>query len=112
MQVPLDSEALGRLRRTMGSEREYLSMLQEFLSSSSRLAGELDAAQRAGRRQDVERVAHTLKSMARMVGAFPLAEACAAAEADAALAPLPDAQVRELGERLALAQGAVRGCIS
>ncbi|MFO1532202.1 MAG: Hpt domain-containing protein [Thermoplasmatota archaeon] len=107
----LDQDALGLLRRTMGSEAEFRSMLEEFLVASKRVWGDLDAAARNGRNQDAERAAHTLKSMARMVGAFALADSCADAEALAVREPLPAGTVRTIEARLDAAQDAVQTCL-
>lgn len=105
----LDPHALDRLRRTMGNEGEFRSMLEEFLSSSARLMQDLERACEASRAVDVERTAHTLKSMARMVGAFELAETCADTEAGAAGGMFPDAS--RFGRQLQAAREAVRACL-
>ena len=110
--LALDSEALGRLRRTMGSEAEYRDMLAEFLLASARLMADLQKGAAAGHWHDVERAAHTLKSMARMVGAFAFADACAAAETDAPRAQLSAGAAAALAEDLHQAQEAVRACLA
>jgi two-component system, sensor histidine kinase and response regulator len=104
----LDPDALRRLRRAMGTEEEYRGMLEEFVSASHRVFADLEHAVAARRAADAERAAHTLKSMARMVGATPLAEACAEAEARGATS----AAVAAIRGRLGGAQEAVRACLS
>lgn len=96
----------------MGTEAEFRSMLEEFLHASDRLMGDMRRAHQAARRSDVERAAHTLKSMARMVGATALADVCAATEAGSAHALVPIRAIDELAERLQSAQGAVRTCLA
>lgn len=94
----------------MGSDGDYRSMLEEFLTASARLQAELGGAVHAGRLGDAERVTHTLKSMARMVGAAGFADACARAEHDAAKGHMPDPAA--LGRLLADAQAAVQEALA
>src|SRR5688572_7302146 len=72
----LDGPSLDRLRATFGDQEGLQEILDEFLVSSSRLVHQMTSARRRGRTQEVERAAHTLKSMARLIGAKDLAEAC------------------------------------
>ena len=76
----LDEPSLARLRATLGDEQELQEILREFLVSSGRLLQQMATALRRRRTHDVERAAHTLKSMARLIGAKELAEACRAVE--------------------------------
>jgi len=85
-------------------------MLEEFLSASRRVDADLQRAAAERRWVDAERAAHTLKSMARMVGAVELAEACALVEGGAAGALPPDA-VEAVARRVVQAQGAVKACL-
>jgi len=96
----------------MGTEAEFRDMLEEFLRASERLLGDMRKAHVAGRRADVERAVHTLKSMARMVGATSLADLCATTEAACAHSLVPIHAVEEVAARLAGAQGAVRACLA
>lgn len=103
----LDPDALRRLRRAMGTQEEFRGMLEEFVAASRRVFADLEQAVAAKHAVDAERAAHTLKSMARMVGATPLAEACAEAEAHG---PTP-ASVAAIRGRLDGAREAVRECL-
>jgi HPt (histidine-containing phosphotransfer) domain-containing protein len=76
----LHGPSLDRLRTTFSDPTGLQEILQEFLVSSSRLVRQMTRARRSGRTLDVERAAHTLKSMARLIGAQELAEACRAVE--------------------------------
>src|SRR5688572_30198224 len=76
----LDGPSLDRLRATFGDQAGLQEILGEFQVSSSRLVHQMVSAQRRGRTQEVERAAHTLKSMAKLIGAKELAEACRAVE--------------------------------
>lgn len=72
----LDQAALAQLLRSMGTTAEFRSMLREFLHASDRLLGDLSAAAGSGRAREVERTAHTMKSMAHVVGARALETTC------------------------------------
>lgn len=67
---------LNRLRATLRSEESFQGLLQDFMSSSASLSRQLHAGLAGGRPEDVGRAAHTLKSMARLVGAAKLGETC------------------------------------
>ena len=106
----LDGPSLARLREAFPDEKGLREILEEFLFSSSRLLQELTSAAEQQRTQVVERAAHTLKSMARLIGAPELAEACRAVEfrAHGASAPpvLPH-MVTRVAEHTRQAQEAV-----
>ncbi|HJQ93025.1 MAG TPA: Hpt domain-containing protein [Candidatus Thermoplasmatota archaeon] len=76
----LDEASVARLRATFTDEDGLRDILNEFLVSSGRLLGQLTSALERQRTLEVERAAHTLKSMAKLVGATDLAEACRAVE--------------------------------
>src|SRR5688572_16855046 len=106
----LDGPSLARLRSTLGDEQGMQELLKEFLSSSSRLLHQMTSALRRRRTQDVERAAHTLKSMARLVGATELADACRAVEFaahGAAAPPVPAHMVTRVAAHTRQAQEAV-----
>ncbi|HUR24845.1 MAG TPA: Hpt domain-containing protein [Candidatus Thermoplasmatota archaeon] len=73
--VHLDAAALDRLRLTFRDEATFQDVLREFLTSSRSLQHQIEAGG-----PDVQLAAHTLKSMARLVGADALAEACRVVE--------------------------------
>src|ERR1041385_2913874 len=74
--APLDPRSLTALRATLGSEESFQGILRDFLSSSSMLSRQLEAGLAGGRADEVARAAHTLKSMARLLGASRLGETC------------------------------------
>jgi HPt (histidine-containing phosphotransfer) domain-containing protein len=92
----------------MGDEASYRGMLEEFLSSGPAYVDALRAARNQADWAAVERSAHTLKSMAQMVGATQLALACRELEHAAAsgqAAPDVQAAWRQ-------AEQAVRACLA
>src|SRR5687767_3438572 len=105
----LDGPSLARLRATFGNEQGLQEILEEFLVSSGRLLQQMTSALRRRRTQEVERAAHTLKSMARLVGATELADACRAVEfqAHGASAPVPPHMVLRVAVHTRQAQEAV-----
>lgn len=106
----LDGPSLGRLREAFGDEQGVQDLLKEFLVSSRRTLRQMTFALKRQRTPDVERAAHTLKSMARLVGATQLAEACRAVEFrahGAAAPPVPEAMVTRVAVQARLAQDAV-----
>lgn len=72
----LDLGCLNRLRATLGSEESFQGLLHDFMSSSASLSRQLHSGLAGGRPEEVGRAAHTLKSMARLVGASELGETC------------------------------------
>lgn len=72
----LDLTCLTRLRATLGTEEAFQGLLHDFMSSSASLSRQLHAGLAGARPEDVGRAAHTLKSMARLVGAAKLGETC------------------------------------
>lgn len=83
-------------------------MLREFLDSSRRLMVDMKDAVQAGRIHDLERTAHTLKSMAHMVGARDLEDTCRDLEMKARVSSrVPTDAMANLFLQLQQAQGAV-----
>src|SRR5690348_160288 len=92
----------------MGTSEEFQEMLREFLTGSDRLLADMRRALRAGKILDVERSAHTLKSMAHLVGARDLESTCRHLELAAHLHhPVPQDAVADLSTRIEQAQGEV-----
>lgn len=107
----LDGPSLGRLRAAFGDEQGLQDLLKEFLVSSAKLLRQMDSGLKRQRTPDVERAAHTLKSMARLIGATELAEACRAVEFQAHGArapPVPPQMVARVAGHTRLAQEAVQ----
>ena len=107
----LDGPSLARLRATFGDEQSLREILQEFQVSSGRLLQEMTASLKRHRTQEVERAAHTLKSMARLVGATELADACRAVEFQAhgaSAPPVPPHMVARVAMHVRQAQEAVQ----
>jgi PAS domain S-box-containing protein len=71
--------ALG-LRRVMGKEALYLSLLRKFLAGNQAGLAPLDQALAAGDRATAERLAHTLKGVAGNIGASDLQASMARVE--------------------------------
>lgn len=106
----LDATALDGLLSRMGSPDEFHGMLREFLDDSAALLADLNAAAAAGagRLHDLERSAHTMKSMAHVVGAHTLEAACREVELEARHHhEVPPQAVADLSQRVHEAQGAV-----
>ena len=76
MPAALDPRSLTRLRVTLGSEESFQGLLHDFMSSSASLSRQLHAGLAGGSAEDVARAAHTLKSMARLLGAAELGDTC------------------------------------
>lgn len=72
----LDTQSLVSLRRTLGSEESFQDILRTFLSSSGQLARQLEGGLSGAPARDLVLPAHTLKSMARLLGANALGETC------------------------------------
>jgi histidine phosphotransfer protein HptB len=107
----LDGPSLARLREAVGDEASLHEILEEFLASSARLLRQMTEAVERQRTREVERTAHTLKSMARLVGATQLAEACRAVEFrahGASAPPVPPPMVARVALHARVAQEAVR----
>ena len=69
------------LKGLVGNDSAIISeFLQDFRSSSVKIAAELRAAYQAGQTAAVSAAAHKLKSSARSVGALALGELCAEME--------------------------------
>lgn len=83
----LDLGCLNRLRATLGSEESFQGLLHDFMSSSASLSRQLHAGLAGAPPREVGRAAHTLKSMARLVGASKLGETCRQVETLSHAAP-------------------------
>lgn len=107
--APLDPRSLTALRTTLGSEESFQGILRDFLSSSATLSRQLEAGLAGGRADEVTRAAHTLKSMARLLGASRLGETCRLVETLSHSRPLavPSDLVRDTMDQLEAARRAV-----
>jgi HPt (histidine-containing phosphotransfer) domain-containing protein len=78
----LDDAALSRLAELdpTGANRLLERVLKTFQTSAARLMPQLDVAHRAGDRDVVRLVAHTLKSSSASIGALALSQCCAKLE--------------------------------
>lgn len=87
----LDLQSLSDLRATLGTDESFRGLLTDFLSSSASLADQLRGGLAGAPAQSVAMAAHTLKSMAWLVGATALGETCRRVEAlaNAKAPPLP-----------------------
>ncbi|MHB1261778.1 MAG: Hpt domain-containing protein [Thermoplasmatota archaeon] len=106
----LDGPSLVRLKAAFGDEQGVREILQEFVVSSGRLVRQMASALKRQRTSEVERAAHTLKSMARLLGATELAEACRAVEFrahGASAPPVPEDMVARVAVHTRQAQEAV-----
>src|SRR5687768_17374135 len=106
----LDGPSLARLRATFGDEQGVREILEEFVVASGRLLQQMTSALARQSSREVERAAHTLKSMARLIGATELAEACRAVEFrahGASAPPVPPQMVARVVLRTRQAQEAV-----
>lgn len=104
----LDPQVLARLLRTLGTPEEFNAMLREFVDGSGTLLADLQRALTAGRILELERTAHTLKSMAHLVGARSLEESCRHVERAArARQPVAREEIAGLSACVEEAQGAV-----
>ncbi|MEK6974825.1 MAG: Hpt domain-containing protein [Candidatus Thermoplasmatota archaeon] len=110
----LDSQSLVTLRRTLGTEESYQDILRTFLTSSNQLARQLERGLAGAPSKDVVLAAHTLKSMARLVGANALGEACREVERRwQATPPVVSAQLlRTTLEQLAATRRAVGSLVA
>ena len=107
----LDAATLENVRRTMGSQANFEDLLREFLTSSAALIAQIDSRRPSA---GIERAAHTLKSMARLLGAEALAEACRKVEFAAhgpRAPPVPAHLVEKVRSEALHAQEAVRRLI-
>jgi HPt (histidine-containing phosphotransfer) domain-containing protein len=79
----LDASALQRLAELDpgGTNRLLERVLSAFQTSVARLRPQADAARRAGHRDGLRLVAHTLKSSSASIGALQLSQLCARIEA-------------------------------
>ena len=85
--TPLDPSVLEPL--TGGNAAETRALLDDYLGATEADLAELRTAQAAGDLERLARQAHKLKGAARLVGAFPLAEAAASLEHAAKQADWP-----------------------
>lgn len=98
----------------MGSQASFEDLLREFLVSCTALVAQIERPARPPAR-GVERAAHTLKSMARLLGAEALAEACRKVEFAAhgpRGPPVPDRLVGQVRSEALCVQEAVRRLIA
>jgi HPt (histidine-containing phosphotransfer) domain-containing protein len=79
--TPLDGTVLALL--TGGDPNEAKALMEDFLATTADDLQGLSGARSAGDLERLARQAHKIKGAARLVGAHPLAEAAAAAEAAA-----------------------------
>jgi two-component system sensor histidine kinase/response regulator len=100
---------LRRLHEELGAEGDVtLDIVQTFLRSADDLVREAREAIAKGDAQVVQRVAHTLKSSAGIVGAQRLSELAREMETALATGARPSAAgVEALAEALTLARGAL-----
>jgi diguanylate cyclase (GGDEF)-like protein len=94
--LPAPSDALNRdagLRWTDGDAALYERMLEEFYLSYRGELGRLGAATTLERSEEIEKLAHALKSNAAMIGAESLARAAAELDADIQCNGRPDVQL-------------------
>lgn len=82
--------ALDRLAQDLGSE-SAVELADLGAADARRLAEEMSEAARRGDGKTLERLAHTLKSSSRLLGANELADACASIEADCGRGRLDEA---------------------
>ncbi|WP_407279767.1 response regulator [Aromatoleum evansii] len=68
------------VRRLMGKEDFYLSLLRKFVSGYGDFTARLDAALAGGDLAAAERLAHSLKGLAGQIGAAPMQEVAAGLE--------------------------------
>jgi two-component system sensor histidine kinase/response regulator len=80
LRIPGLDVSLG-LRRVLGKERIYLSLLRRFATGQKETPSLLAEALAAGDREAAERIAHTLKGVAGNIGAIPLQESATRLEA-------------------------------
>jgi len=80
------------LRRVLGKESRYLSMLRKFASGQRQVVADIASALAAGDAKTAERIAHTAKSVAGNIGASQV-QALAAALESAIHARAPGEQV-------------------
>jgi len=80
------------LRRVLGKESRYLSMLRKFASGQRQVVADIASALAAGDAKTAERIAHTAKSVAGNIGASQV-QALAAALESAIHARVPDEQI-------------------
>ena len=83
----LDAQSLVSLRATLGSDESFRGILHDFLSSSATLSTQLRSGLAGAPPKEVGRAAHTLKSMARLLGANQLGETCRRVESQTNATP-------------------------
>ena len=84
------------LRRVMGQQSRYLSMLRKFMVSQADVFQDLTHALDDGDAQHAERIAHTLKGLAGNIGALSLEAAAATLEETIKLGYSRDAINRQI----------------
>lgn len=68
------------LRRVLGKQTTYISMLRKFIAGQKDIANEISDALKSNDAGLAERLAHTLKGVAGNIGAFAIQEAALAVE--------------------------------
>ncbi|MBF0337524.1 MAG: response regulator [Nitrospirae bacterium] len=69
------------LRRVLGKPSSYLSLLKKFVAGQANAPEEINTALSEGRRNDAERIAHTVKGTAGNIGAMRVQERASKLEA-------------------------------
>ena len=107
----LDDAALSRLAELDPTGENHLleRVLKAFQTSAARLMPQLDVAHRAGDRDTVRLVAHTLKSSSASIGALALSQCCAKLESAILVDPAPvlDGDIAALSRNLDAALQAI-----
>jgi signal transduction histidine kinase/DNA-binding response OmpR family regulator/HPt (histidine-containing phosphotransfer) domain-containing protein len=100
----LDADAA--LRRVRGNAALYLDLLRQFAANFAPAQQQVAGFLREGRREEAQRLAHSLKGVAATLGANAVADAAAALEHALASDEPPDAALQRLrGELLPLLAG-------
>ncbi|MBL0375297.1 Hpt domain-containing protein [Rhizobium sp. KVB221] len=105
--MPIDMQALEKLKRVMGGGDEDLrELIESFLEEAPTLITALEHAYAEADHAGARRAAHSLKSNARDMGAMELGETCACIEGCYVAGNLPAAS--DIGRAKALhAQAAI-----
>lgn len=99
----LDRNALQALLEIIGGDRaDLVDLISGFLDEAPGMFEAFVAAGAAGDAPTVRRIAHTLKSNARDLGASALSSACAQLEADLTAAPAMEGLAARVAEIHAL----------
>jgi HPt (histidine-containing phosphotransfer) domain-containing protein len=99
------------LRRTGGNLKRYKALLQKFAEQSTTAVTEIRSALSAGDREQAARAAHSLKGAAANLGAAPVAEMAAKAEAAIPSGQSVEEYLQSLESSLASAVSAIRSAL-